>query len=397
MVEPDAPSGRLDRLLGSGVPHITGAVLASVQAWVLSVLVVLLPVLIATLTTAGEDATWGAARVGLRLWLFGHGVPQSVSGIGISLIPLGISALAVYAVYASTRRTGVATRAGLVAGMLVYMMLALLAGRMAGLDGFEMFRAALGGLVVGGIGTGMGLVRRSETVTWRTVAAPVSRRLASPVRSGLRASTLAVTMLLGASALLVGIWVLAGRATIGDVVRGLSLDAAGGVVFALAQLIYLPNLMIWALAWLAGPGFAVGDGTRFAPDQVVGGPMPAVPLLGALPTSSMSGSAALIAPAVIVGIGAVVGLYLHRRAPVERWWHQPAAVGTCALAVAVVTSALVVVSSGAAGPGRMAVVGAAWWQVGPLVGALVGGGAALVALPLSRLLRARAFERVRRR
>jgi len=52
--------------------------------------------------------------------------------------------------------------------------------------------------------------------------------------------------------------------------------------------------------------------------------------------------------------------------------------------------AAVVGSSGAAGPGRLTVVGALWWQVGPLVGGLVGLGAALVALPLSPVLRRRA-------
>ena len=36
----------------------------------------------------------------------------------------------------------------------------------------------------------------------------------------------------------------------------------GGVVAGLAQLALLPNLGVWALAWMAGPGFGIGDGSH---------------------------------------------------------------------------------------------------------------------------------------
>src|SRR5690606_14477786 len=114
----------------------------------------------------------------------------------------------------------------------------------------------------------------------------------------------------------------AGRAATGDVIEGLGLDTLGGVLFAFAQLALVPNLVLWAMAWLAGPGFAVGAGTVFSPDQVVSGPLPAVPLLGALPPPGSEGGLLRWVPVVVVLVGALAGWWLHRRTEVTTPW-QP--------------------------------------------------------------------------
>ena len=72
-------------------------------------------------------------------------------------------------------------------------------------------------------------------------------------------------------------------------------------MLAVAELAYVPNLVVWALAWLTGAGFAVGAGTQFAPDGVVGGALPAVPMLGALPSADVVGPATSLVPLVLVG------------------------------------------------------------------------------------------------
>ncbi|MDR3069081.1 MAG: DUF6350 family protein [Cellulomonas sp.] len=392
LVEPEGAPGRTGL---SEPPGRAVAAFAALQGWVLSVLLVVLPALAVALTAAepGDQPGWGAGRAGLRLWLLGHWVPATVDGVGVSLVPLGITGLAVYTLYAATRRAQVVD--GGVTGTVCYAGLTTAAALLSGVGGVGVVRSVVGGLVVGGLGTGLAVARGAQG--WRAVAGPVSRRLSSPVAAGLRAAVLAGALIVALAGLLVAAWVVVGSGTVGEVVRGLSLDPVGGVVYAVAQLAYLPNFLVWAVAWLSGAGFVVGSGTRFAPDEVIGGPMPAVPLLGALPTWSGPACLALVAPAVLVLVGVVIGICLHRRAPVGAWWHQLAAVGTCALAVAVTTAVLVVAASGSAGPGRLSVVGAVWWQVGPLVGGLVGLGAALVALPGSAVLRHRARSAVGRR
>ncbi|MBU4335310.1 MAG: hypothetical protein KJ548_01950 [Actinobacteria bacterium] len=374
-----------------GLPEWTGAALASVQAVALSVLVVVLPAVAASLTSSidpTDQSGWlAAATVGLRIWLFAHGVPLVTSSATLTLVPLGLTAVALYAQYASIRRTGVAGRPGLVAGTLAYVALTALVATIAG-DSSRLPVALAGGLVIGALGTGLGLARRPTSTSWRRMSDGVHDRLPSSVALGARAGALAVAVLVLGSSLLVGLWVVAGRATIGDVVRELPLDAVGGVVFALAQLAYLPNLVVWALAWLAGPGFVVGAGTTFTAGSVVAGPMPAFPLLGALPSSAVGGRVALLAPLVVVLIGGLAGLFVHRRSQETGWWYVPAAVGSLVGVAAVAVGVLVAASAGAAGPGRLAVVGGTWWVVGPVVAGLLGGGALVVALPASPLFRA---------
>lgn len=375
----------------AGLPEWTAAALASAQGVALSVLVVLLPAVAVSLTASidpTDQSGWlAAAVVGLRVWLFGHGVPLVTSAGTLTLVPLGLTAVALYTQYASIRRTGVAGRPGLVAGAVTYMLLGSLVAVLAG-DGSRLPVVLGGTAVVGTLGTGLGLVRRPSSTSWRRVSDGVHDRLPSFVMLGARAGGIAVAVLMLGAAVLVGVWVLAGRATIGDVVRELPLDAVGGVVFALAQLAYLPTLVVWALCWLAGPGFSVGTGTSFAAGHVVGGPMPAFPLLGALPSSAVDERSALLAPFVVVAVGCLVGLFMHRRLQEHTWWHALAGVGALTGTVAVGVGLLVAAASGAAGPGRLAVVGAAWWVVAPLVAGLVGGGAFLVAAPASPLLRA---------
>jgi len=365
----------------------TVAAFAAAQGWVLSVLAVVLPTLTAALTAAepGDQPGWDASGFGLRVWLLGHGVPQTADAMVISLVPLGVTVLAVYTVSVTTRRAQVTSGSGLVAGTVCYTALTVLAALVVGTGGAGTLKAAVGGAVVGAMGNAGGARAHLRTIRWP--GATTMRRLPIPVMAGLRATMLVAALVTLLVAILVLVWVVAGRGTIGSVAAALSMDTVGALVYAVAQLVYLPNLMVWALAWLSGAGFAVGSGTHFAAGQMVAGPMPAVPLLGALPTWSFSGPLALLAPGTLVAVGVLVGAYLHRRAPDRMWWHQLASVGTCAAATAVGTAVLVAAASGSVGSGRLSVVGAAWWQVGPLVGGLVALGAALVAVPGSVALR----------
>ncbi|MCL2466147.1 MAG: DUF6350 family protein [Micrococcales bacterium] len=405
LIEPDAAARpttdpRPAWLRGSS--DKTVAAFAAAQGWVLSVLAVVLPALAAALTAAepGDRPGWGASGFGLRVWLAGHGVPQTAGSMVVSLVPLGVTALAVYTVSATTRRAQVVSSSGIVAGTICYTALTVVAALAVGTGGPGVLRAVVGGIVVGAAGTGLGvrsgLVRGTAPATLVPGrAAALVGRVPAPVLAGLRSALLVGALLVVVVSVVVVVWVLAGRGSIAEVVRALSMDTVGALVYAAAQLLYLPNLMVWALAWLSGAGFAVGSGTHFAPDEMVGGPMPAVPLLGALPTWSFPGHLALVAPGVLVVVGVLVGFYLHRRAPDRLWWHQLAAVGTCAATTAAGVAVLVSAASGSVGSGRLSVVGAVWWQVGPLVGGLVALGAVLVVVPGSVALRRAVLAGVR--
>ena len=57
----------------------------------------------------------------------------------------------------------------------------------------------------------------------------------------------------------------------------------GSALLLLASLSYLPNSVIWAIAYMLGPGFSFGVGTAVSPSGSALGAVPAFPMLAALP------------------------------------------------------------------------------------------------------------------
>src|SRR6476659_4428082 len=68
-------------------------------------------------------------------------------------------------------------------------------------------------------------------------------------------------------------------------------DARAAALLLLAQLAYIPNAIIWAVAYSLGPGFAFGTGTVVAPTGSALGAVPVFPMLAALPTGIGSAGA----------------------------------------------------------------------------------------------------------
>ena len=383
-----------------GAPRWVAGVLSALQAALLSFLVLALPAVAAYVATSADPSNSGvgwfrSVGVGSSLWLLGHGVPAHVGPVVVTLVPLGVTLLALFVCYASARRSGVATWQAYAAGVGAYTLVTVLLALVTGTVGVDLARAFAGGAAVSAFGLGAGLLARPEAPSLRALTRPVWSRCPVSVRTGAAGGLLGSASLVLVAALVTALWVLAGRATIGDVIRGLGLEAVGGVVLAVAELAYLPNLVVWALAWLTGAGFAVGEGTHFAPDDVVGGALPAVPMLGALPSSDVVGPATNLVPLVLVGVGVFVGLYIHRRLTPQRWWDTALACGTAAAGVVVVVTLLVTLASGGIGPDRLAEVGAQGGVVGLLAGAGTLVGALIVALPADALLRAEIARAVR--
>ncbi|UZN02124.1 DUF6350 family protein [Cellulomonas sp. S1-8] len=383
-----------------GAPRWAVGVLTAVQAAALSLLALAVPAVAVFVATSADPANaevaWTrAVVVAANLWLLAHGVPAALGGTVVSVVPLGLTALALFTCYASARRSGHATRGGAVASLVGYAGITVLVALAVGAGVVGLLRALLGGLVVGALGLGVGLLRRPESPPWAQVVAPVRDRVPAAVLVGLRAGLVAASSLLLLASVLTMLWVLAGRATITDVVRGLSLDAVGGVVLAVAQLAFVPNLVVWALAWVVGPGFAVGAGSRFAPDEVVAGPLPALPMLGALP--DVVGGPVLLAPLLVLGVGVLAGLAVHRWLEPTRLRDVWVAVGVLAASSGILVALLVAAASGAAGPGRMADVGAHPGAVGLLVAAGCGLAAVCASVPFDSHVRAAARGRRARR
>lgn len=206
-----------------------------------------------------------------------------------------------------------------------------------------------------------------------TAAASLTERAAETFRLTLAA--LAAVCMLGTVGFAVAIVV--GYVDIIRLSQGLQLDIFGVFMLFVLQLLFLPTAWIWTIAWFAGSGFSVGIATSVTPFDTLLGPLPALPLFGAIPSSW--GWAGGFAPVIVVAIGTVLGGLAGGRPLMRRASaFVSVMVSVCAAVFAgLVVALFCVLASGALGPGRLALTGPGWWQTGGLVAAELAFGMSL--------------------
>ncbi|BDZ41073.1 hypothetical protein GCM10025865_03720 [Paraoerskovia sediminicola] len=373
---PRDPSTRRERLVAT-FRHGSTGVAAAVQALALTFALVALPAVIALLSSSDADPDGWANAVAVAggVWLLAHGVPWTSAADPVTLVPLGLTFLVLVAIVAAARRTADATVSAWVSGTVTYALVAaVIAATTVGPGGSTLVLAVVAGAAVGGAGLAAGVLSRPGGPSVRDLTL-VRRVVSGPVLVGLRAALVAVGLLVVVAALVTTGWAIAGRSTSGDIVAALAPGVVGGVILAVGQVFLVPNLVSWAVAWLAGPGFVVGS-SSFAPGSRELGPLPAVPMLGGLPGTASTGALLVWVPVVVVACGALAGVFLlrSRLRPSDRW----IAAGVATAGAAVSTGVVLMLGGGAVGPGAMATVGAPALLTGAVVGGEVALGLAVV-------------------
>lgn len=198
------------------------------------------------------------------------------------------------------------------------------------------------------------------------------------VVTALRGGAAAAATVFTLAAVLTAAAILISYARIITLYESLHTEVLGGVTLTLGQLAMLPNLVIYTASWLVGPGFALGTGSSVSPLATQLGPIPAIPVLGALPPGALAfGFVGLLVP-VVAGflVGAILGPAARRM--LGRRELALVAVGI-GLVGGVILGLLAWASTGSAGPGRLQDVGPNPLAVGGWA-ALELGLAALVGL-----------------
>jgi hypothetical protein len=108
----------------------------------------------------------------------------------------------------------------------------------------------------------------------------------------------------GLSFLALGISLLLNISVVKNLTQVLEPGFLGGLILLLLNLMYLPNAAVATIGYFAGPGFAIGKDTIISPLLYKVPEIPALPLLGALPT----GKLVLALVGIIIFIGAGIAL-----------------------------------------------------------------------------------------
>ncbi len=370
---------------------------AAVWAVAVGLIAVTVIVLLAW-TTDGRSGSSAAAalRTSADVWLLAHGARLRVPGASFSLLPLGLTALPAYLLAragASLARTASVTalrEAVRVTGALTlsYAVLAVVitgpaagsqlrAGPVGAFAGAALLAAGCGGA---GVLRGSGLWPDA----WHL--------LPEPARAGIQGAAVAAGVVLAGAAALAGAALAVSAGEAGHVLSALSVGVAGTIVLMVISLAYLPNAVVWSAAFLIGPGFAVGSGTHVAISAVRLRPLPALPLLAALPGGPVNpwlAEAWLLPVAAGLLAGAVIARQQAGR-PLRPLLGTAAAAGPGA---GVLLGLLCLLSAGSAGAGGLATIGPSAWRVALVLTAEVGLPAVAAAWWVARLTAGRAAAR----
>jgi hypothetical protein len=371
-----------------------------------SLVAVLAPVVLAWVVDSDGKGTWlQAVRLSLAVWLLAQHGGLAVAGGHVGIVPLGLTIAPVAACWLGGRRlarmldpradaiAAGATRA--VPAWPPAVALASFAGTYclvvaAGVLIADMpaahpigLQAVLGGAVIASVCGTLGAASYRHGGFTRSLLRAV-RTLPVPLAGWIGPAVAAVAVQVAAAAVVVVAMLGLGRGHVLELHRALDPGVAGGAVLTLGQVLLLPNLVLWAAAALAGPGFAVGSATSVTLWSSSLGPLPALPVLGALPAPGPLPRPVLALLAVPVLAGVLAGVLLRRikrSREQSRWtgWHRSAAdVGGVGGLAGAAMAMLAWMSGGPAGPGLLAVTGPPPLLTGLAFGAEVAVGVVLV-------------------
>lgn len=358
-------------------------------------------------------ADWGALwPTAVRVWQLGHlvplhvtlpaeylavtGIPAEAAVFPLSLAPLAFAAFTALAGARSGARAARAGAAltGVASGAVVFAVAAALVRLAAATPVATIFtwQAVLAPALVFAVPALIAAVAAAWRVGDDGLVDELRLRLDTDGAATAAATGLgiAVAGLIGLGALVVVIGFLTRGGEVVALYEAAHVDLVGAIVLTLGQFAYLPTLVVWGMAFVAGPGFAIGVGTNVSPAGTSLGVVPGIPVLGVVPETTSSWM--LLTILAVIAVGFLAGWAARTRlGPVGT---APRVTVLAALTVlgGAAAALLAAVASGAAGPGSLALVGPDPGPVALAIGVELGVGAAIALLTPARQIPAPAGD-----
>jgi hypothetical protein len=321
-------------------------------------------VVVQTLDPTGGLGVWDSVAVAGRLWLLAQGGELDIGSGPLVLAPLlltlGIAWGLSQAGRGFVRLGDVDTLRQAVHGSVVLVVVHVLVGVGLALTvdapdaRVGLVRTTLAAAVLAAVAVGWGVGRESGLLDdvldgLPGAVRPLLRGVLAGLLTALAACTVVVAVALAADA--------AGYATLN---RSLGGAAAGALGLLGLGVLLLPNAAAAVLGLAAGPGFFVGTGTLVSVHGVTLSPVPALPLLAALPDTQAVPLIALVSQVIPGVAGLVAGATVGRRFT-DRDGGSVIAGLTGLLAgvlLGVASGVVVWIAGGSLGDGNLAQVGA---------------------------------------
>ena len=307
-------------------------VLAGIEAafagWALITVVTMIAYLTLRSNSWMNDTTpRDALGLGGDLWAAVIGGTSVVGGVHYRAIPTLVGALLIVLVRLLLRNTAGFPRSAALFAVPGFLLTSWL---LAGASGIysHWWTGTLGAILIPLIGS-----------VW-FVASGYSRDNEAPsmqhwISGGLKLGGLSVLALVAVSAVASVIALVAGWSRMAGIREILGAASGADTAFIVgAQLLFAPTVMAWAASWWSGAGFLTATDSLHSPVVAGAGPIPPIPLLGAVPETA-PGMWVILAP-IMLGIG--LGVVASRSFRREHLLHQTAQGVLSSVIVASVTA-----------------------------------------------------------
>lgn len=198
------------------------------------------------------------------------------------------------------------------------------------------------------------LIATAPWPAWRELGIFTATRFASRI----------VAIAVGVSSIVLGVSLALNTKTVENLLVVLEPGWLGGVLLLLLNILYLPNAIIATFSYLVGPGFALGSGTLLSPFTHRISEIPALPLLGALPTGRHP--AVIFTTVLVVGAGLILYIKTKKNGFRELATNYLVIISSVAL--------LAFLASGALMTDAMRTVGVSPWQLTAAIAVELGAG-----------------------
>ena len=368
----------LARLKSFGAGIAVAVLAMTIYAVALGCFIALL-LLIASMEEGGTTLSNATVPLTEAVILLSQGVGFTAGAITLTLVPLLLTVMLVAMIGVLAARIGTSLP-GLVSGAAAWALMSWYASQ-----GVQVGLLDTPGVLVGKsllvflVGYGPVALARAP---WMGAARarfwdPISPQVRRTIVFGLLAAALIVMALAVAGLLTLVTWVVMGYDGMNTLFTMTDMGTGSRIMTTIASLAWLPNLIIWALSWLVGSGFGIGEAARFTLWSGQGSDLPPLPVFGLLPQAVPDPTARFLMMAVPFIVGLIVGLIVlvagqgfglvtrMRAAGETPGWRTtvpllayPAASSCLAAALVSLASTVVfALSNGALGTGRLAHVG----------------------------------------
>ncbi|MBT1170201.1 DUF6350 family protein [Bifidobacterium sp. SO4] len=277
---------------------------------------VALMLLVISMEEGGENLTTGTTGLTKAVVLLSEGSGFATDSVTLTITPLLLTILLIWLIATLVARLKATGPHALVTGLLVWLALNEWFRQSVHLslvdDQWITLLKAGTVFLLGFLCAAVpGSDKLKDLMVW------IRKQSSAKVRHCLKTGVAVAAIILGLY-LLIGlitviVWTVRNHTAVVSVFEMSGMETGSRILTTLAMIIWLPNLMLWAVSWLFGSGFAIGDVASFTLWVGQSKDLPAVPAFGILPeavSSELWRTIALNTPFAVATLVGLLALFL---------------------------------------------------------------------------------------